>query len=414
MNPQMPNRWLVASGGVLMQICLGTVYGWSVFTLPLMHAHNWTRSEVTMAFTVCIGFLGIAAAIGGYILDTRGARVVALTGGILFSIGTFLTGVADQMGSLPMLYLSYGVVGGLGIGFAYITPIATLVKWFPDKRGLITGVAVMGFGIGASIMTYFSPILIVAFGTSTTLFIFSGIFLICLLWSGSMMVEPPLGWLPAGFAPSTTVKLSAGMTLGEAFSSKYFYLLWLMLFINVAAGIALISQASPMVQELLPASLAIDEKAKQAGAILGIFAILNGLGRLGWAAVSDKIGRRTVFFILIASQAVIFYFISVTKSLEVFIVACCFIYACYGGGFSTMPAYAADIFGTKYVGRIYGWMLTAWSAAGVVGPMLFSSIRESSGNYYQAMHVASVALFIAIILPLLAAPPKADTGTLKA
>lgn len=204
------------------------------------------------------------------------------------------------------------------------------------------------------------------------------------------------------------------MTLGEAFSSKYFYLLWLMLFINVAAGIALISQASPMVQELLPASLAIDEKAKQAGAILGIFAILNGLGRLGWAAVSDKIGRRTVFFILIASQAVIFYFISVTKSLEVFIVACCFIYACYGGGFSTMPAYAADIFGTKYVGRIYGWMLTAWSAAGVVGPMLFSSIRESSGNYYQAMHVASVALLIAIILPLLAVPPKADKGTLKA
>lgn len=407
MKPQMPNRWLVASGGVLMQICLGTVYGWSVFTLPLMHAHNWTRSEVTMAFTVCIGFLGIAAAIGGYILDMRGARVVALTGGILFSIGTFLTGVADRIGSLPMLYLSYGVVGGLGIGFGYITPIATLVKWFPDKRGLITGVAVMGFGIGASIMTYFSPILIAAFGTSTTLFIFSGIFLICLLWGGSMMVEPPLG-------ASSTVKFSSGMTLGEAFSSKYFYLLWLMLFINIAAGIALISQASPMVQELLPASLAIEEKAKQAGAILGIFAISNGIGRLGWAAVSDKIGRRTVFFILIASQAVIFYCISVTKSLEVFIVACCLIYACYGGGFATMPAYAADLFGTKYVGRIYGWMLTAWSAAGVVGPLLFSSIRESSGNYYQAMYIASAVLLIAIILPLLAAPPKAGKGTRKA
>lgn len=414
MSQNPTNRWLVALGGVLIQICLGTVYGWSVFTLPLMHAHNWTRSEVTMAFTICIGCLGIASAIGGYILDTRGARIVAITGGILFSIGTFLTGLADTIGSISLLYISYGLIGGLGIGFGYITPIATLVKWFPDKRGLITGVAVMGFGVGSLIMTYFAPIMIAAIGSSNTLFLFGGFFLICLLWGGSRMVEPPVGWIPPGYLPKEATKSTSGLTLGEAISSKYFYLLWLMLFVNVAAGIALISQASPMVQELLPANLAVDEKAKQAGAILGVFAILNGIGRLGWASISDKIGRRTVFLILFISQAVVFYYISISESLLVFIIACSYIYACYGGGFATMPAYAADIFGTKYVGRIYGWMLTAWSVAGVVGPMLFSSIRESAGNYSQAMFIASTALLIATILPILAAPSSKKESTIKA
>ncbi|HBS60990.1 MAG TPA: MFS transporter, partial [Firmicutes bacterium] len=214
------------------------------------------------------------------------------------------------------------------------------------------------------------------------------------------------GYSPPGWTPGAKGAATAGMTLGEAVKSKYFYLLWAMLFINVTAGMAIISQASPMAQELMSAGMSAAEKAAKAGLILGIFSIFNGIGRLFWASLSDKIGRRTVFTILFASQAVVFYLLATTTNLTMFIIYCCYIYLCLGGGFATMPAYAADIYGTKFVGRIYGWKLTAWSAAGVVGPMLFAQIRQSSGNYQQALFITAVALAVALILPVLAAPPQ--------
>lgn len=401
-----PNRWLIALAGIVMQLCLGTVYGWSVFTKPLMAAHGWSNPQVTLAFTICIGSLGLASALGGYILDTKGARCVATAGGILFGIGILLTGLGDKMASLPTIYLAYGLVAGLGLGFGYITPIATLVKWFPDKRGLITGLSVMGFGVGALLMTVFSPSLIASFGTTATFYIFGIIFLIAVCASAQMMIEPPAGYSPPGWTPGAKGAATAGMTLGEAVKSKYFYLLWAMLFVNVTAGMAIISQASPMAQELMSAGMSAAEKAAKAGLILGIFSIFNGIGRLFWASLSDKIGRRTVFTILFASQAVVFYLLATTTSITMFIIYCCYIYLCLGGGFATMPAYAADIYGTTFVGRIYGWKLTAWSAAGVVGPMLFAQIRQSSGNYQQALFITAVALAVALILPILAAPPK--------
>lgn len=403
-----PNRWLIALAGIVMQICLGTVYGWSVFTKPLMAAHNWSNSDVTLTFTIAIGCLAISSAIGGYILDTKGARIVATMGGVLFGIGTLITGFGDQIGSLGVIYFGYGLVCGLGLGFGYITPIATLVKWFPDKRGLITGLAVMGFGLGSLLLTMLSPGMIASMGTAMTFYIFGGIFLVAVTAAAQLMIEPPAGYVPEGWIPPAGSKASAGMTLGEAIHSKYFYLLWAMLFLNITAGIALISQASPMAQDLMPSTMSAAEKAKQAGAILGIFAIINGLGRLFWASASDKIGRRTVFFILFGTQAVAFYFLSSVGDMMMFTIVCSYIYACYGGGFATMPAYAADVFGTKYVGRIYGWMLTAWGAAGIMGPMLFASIRQSSGNYSQALVITSVTLVVALILPVLAAPPKTN------
>ncbi|HEY3425248.1 MAG TPA: OFA family MFS transporter [Negativicutes bacterium] len=408
-----PNRWFIAAAGMVMQICLGTVYGWSVFTKPLMASHNWTNTEVTLAFTIAIGCLGLAAALGGYILDTKGARIVATLGGVLFGIGTLVTGLGDQLGSLPVIYIGYGLICGLGLGFGYITPIATLVKWFPDKRGLITGLAVMGFGFGSLLMTVFAPMMIGTIGTAVTFYIFGIIFLVGVVAGAQYMIEPPSGWQPAGWtAPVGTPKVTQGMTLGQAVSSKFFYLLWLMLFINVTAGIALISQASPMAQELMPAGMSAAEKAAQAGLILGLFAIVNGLGRLFWASASDKIGRRTVFLLLFSTQAIVFYLLATSGGLTMFVILCTYIYACYGGGFATMPAYAADIFGTKSVGRIYGWILTAWSAAGVVGPMLFAKIRQTSGNYELALTITAVALAVAIVLPLLSAPPKpAALGT---
>lgn len=401
-----PNRLVIALAGIVIQVCLGTVYGWSVFTKPLMAAHSWSNADVTLAFTIAIGCLAISSAVGGYILDTKGARIVATIGGVLFGTGTLITGFGDQIGSLTVIYLGYGLICGLGLGFGYITPIATLVKWFPDKRGLITGLAVMGFGLGSLMLTVLSPGMIAGMGTAATFYIFGAIFLVAVTAAAQFMVEPPPGYAPAGWVAPVGKAAAAGMTLGEAVRTKYFYLLWAMLFINITAGIALISQASPMAQELMSSTMSADDKAKQAGAILGVFAILNGLGRLLWASASDKIGRRAVFFILFISQSIAFYFLANTKDMMMFIIICSYIYACYGGGFATMPAYAADLFGTKYVGRIYGWMLTAWGAAGVMGPMFFAQVRQYSGNYSEALIITAVTLAVAIILPTLAAPGK--------
>jgi len=407
MSEKNTNRWLVALGGVLMQLCLGTVYGWSVFTLPLMQAHGWTRSQVTLTFTIAIACLGIAAVTGGYILDKKGARNVAITGGILFGIGMLGTGYGNNVGSLTLIYLCYGLLGGLGVGFGYITPIATLVKWFPDKRGVITGIAVMGFGFGALIISICAPLMISSIGISNTFYVFGLIFLAGIVGGAWVLVEPPAGWAPAGWTPKVGGSSQVvGMTLNEAAGTKYFYLLWAMLFFNITAGIAIISQASPMAQELMGAGMSAVDKAKQAGVILGIFALVNGLGRLLWASLSDKIGRRTVFMLLFSTQAMAFFLLSGLNNLVLFTVLVSYIYACYGGGFATMPAYAADIFGTKYVGRIYGWIITAWSAAGIVGPMLFAKLREVTGNYSSALLYTAIVLAVVLILPMLATPQK--------
>jgi len=299
MTKNLPNRWLIALAGVIVQLCLGTIYGWSVFTKPLMAQYGWTQTQATLPFTIAIGVLAIATISGGTWLDRKGPKIVATVGTFMFSVGVILTGFAIQIGSLSLLYLTYGVIGGLGLGLGYITPIATLVKWFPDKRGLITGIAVMGFGLGALMMTFIAPLMIVSLGISTTFYIFGVIFLILLAIASQFLVEPPKGWAPAGWSPSAVGTADSGMNLQEAMRTKYFWLLWGMLFINITAGIALISQASPMAQEIVGLT------AAQAGILLGIMSVFNGLGRLLWSGVSDYVGRRNVFLFLFASQGAI-------------------------------------------------------------------------------------------------------------
>lgn len=395
MSERLPNRWLVAVAGVIIQLCLGTIYGWSVFAKPLMAEYGWTQTQVTLPFTIAIGVLGIATVTGGIWLDRKGPRIVATVGTIMFSIGTILAGFAIQNGSLPLLYLTYGVIAGLGLGLGYITPIATLVKWFPDKRGLITGIAVMGFGLGALMMTFIAPLMIVSLGISGTFYIFGIIFLVVLAIASQFLVEPSKGWLPAGWTPPKTGVAVVGMSLREAVKTKFFWLLWGILFVNITAGIALISQASPMAQEIVGLT------AAQAGILLGIMSVFNGVGRLLWASVSDYIGRRNVFLILFATQGVVFLILPSLTSLIPFAVITCYILFCYGGGLATMPAFTADIFGTKSVGTIYGWLLTSWSAAGVVGPMFFAYIRETYQGYNEALYLTGIALIIALILPLM-------------
>ena len=407
---KLPNRWAIAAAGVIMQTCLGTVYAWSVFARPLADGHGWYLTDVTLAFTIVILSLSIAAVVGGYILDSKGPRIVATMSGIFFPIGLLVAAYGAHIGNLIVIYIGYGLICGIGLGFGYITPIATLVKWFPDKRGLVTGLAVLGFGLGSGIMAVIAPGMIDGIGVPMTLLIFGCIFFVAVLVSAQFMKNPPAGYVPEGWVPPANAPAAEGTTLGQAVRSKHFYICWLMLFVNVMAGMAVISQASPMAQDFMPGTVA--DTAALAGILMLVFAFFNGIFRLIWAGWSDKIGRLKVFTILFASQAALFLFLGLVPAdmpgrFPLFVILISFQYGCLGGGFATMPALAADKFGTKYAGRIYGWMLTAWGVAGVVGPTLYAQIREASDDYTRALLITGIVFVVALILPFLASRKKA-------
>lgn len=414
-------RWGIAMAAVVMQLCLGTVYAWSVFKKPLIGTHGWGETETQLTFMIFMFTIGCAAAFGGTLVDKKGPKFVATLGGVLFAGSTLLAGVADQIGSLPLLYLSWGFIGGLGNGFCYVTPIATLIRWFPDKRGLVTGLAVMGFGLGAFFMGKIAPAMIIAFkggmtpsGVAQTWYIWGVVFLVLVCGSAMVFRNPPAGWLPAGFKPAAgSVSAADSLNFDQAIKTPQWWMLWGMLFLNVSAGLGLISQLSPLAQEFYkalvidPAILSDPETlskvlATAGGTVVSISAIFNGLGRLFWARVSDTIGRRAVFVTMFASQAVIYTLVAmgIISGYWLFLVAACYLLACYGGGFATMPAFAADNFGPGYIGKVYGFMLTAWSAAGLVGPYAFSKFKD------QALFIAAGLLVIGLIMSLAFKPRK--------
>jgi OFA family oxalate/formate antiporter-like MFS transporter len=391
-------RWLIAGAAIIMQLCLGTVYAWSVFKLPLMKVHGWSDFEVSATMMILMAVIGVSAAFGGTLVDKKGPRFVATIGGILFGAGVLLAGLADHIGSLFLLYFGFGVIGGLGNGFGYVTPIATLIRWFPDKRGLITGLAVMGFGAGAFFMGRIAPGMVNDMGVANTFYIWGVIFLIVVTGAAQFYKNPPKGWLPAGFTPSTTtVSAADSFTFDEAVKRPQWWMLWGMLFLNVSAGLGLISQLSPLAQVVVknaspgitPADLAI-----QGGTILAVASIFNGLGRLFWASLSDKIGRKMVFMVMFLSQAALYVLLPQIGNVMLFTVITCYLLACYGGGFATMPPFTADSFGPGYIGKVYGIMLTAWACAGVVGPFVFSKIPG------MALYVAAGLLVAGFVVAL--------------
>lgn len=414
-------RWGIAMAAIVMQLCLGTVYAWSVFKKPLINTHGWGETETQVTFMIFMFTIGCAAAFGGTLVDKKGPKFVATVGGVLFGASTLLAGVADQVGSLLLLYLAWGLIGGIGNGFCYVTPIATLIRWFPDKRGLVTGLAVMGFGLGAFFMGKIAPAMITAFkdgmtpsGVAQTFYIWGVIFLVLVIGSAQLFKNPPKGWLPAGFNPTAGgVSAADSLTFDQALKTPQWWMLWCMLFLNVSAGLGLISQLSPLAQEFYkslitdPAVLNDPETmtkvlAAAGGTVVSISAIFNGLGRLFWARVSDTIGRKGVFAFMFASQAVIYILVAmgIISGYWLFLVAACYMLACYGGGFATMPAFAADNFGPGYIGKVYGFMLTAWSAAGLVGPYAFAKFKD------QALFIAAGLLVIGLILSIGFKPRK--------
>ena len=397
-------RWGIALAGIFLQMALGSVYAWSVFRIPLAKQFHWSISQVTLTFTICILVLGFAAFAGGIWQNRSGPRVVALTGGFLYGLGTFLA--SFSAGKLWWLYLSYGVIGGIGLGFAYIVPVAVLVKWFPDRRGFITGVAVGGFGAGALVVAPLATRLIQSTGVLHTFALLGIGYLVVSMVTGFFMTNPPEGWRPQGWEPTATLaaqRTSKEYTLASALKTWQWWALWLLLFLNTSAGISLISQEAPVFQEVAKVTVIV------AAGIVGIASIGNAVGRVFWAWVSDTITRRYTFVVMFLLQVVLFWFLPSVPSAAILGLVSFVILMCYGGGFGTMPAFAADYFGSKNVGSIYGLMLTAWGFASAFGPLLIAHMRQLSGNYRSGFHVIAIIMVVSTLLPLLVRPPATQT-----
>lgn len=409
-SDRLPNRWGIAVAAVLMQICLGMAYGWSVFKKPLMGAEHWTETSVQLNFTLAIFFLGIGTIIGGLWQDKAGPRKVATTAGIIYGLGYMIAGFSAAHHSLNGLYIGYGVLTGIGMGMGYICPVATLVKWFPDMRGLMTGVAVCGYGFGAAVMSPFAAWEVKTYSVSAAFWTLGVIYLIVVVAAAQFYANPPQGWRPAGWEPRTAVAKAAStyqFTVGEALTTWQFYLLFLLLFLNVSAGIMIISQASPMAQEMVGMTVL------QAAGMVSVISICNGLGRVFWAWVSDHIGRAQVYFLLFAIQVCIFFMLPRTHNWTLFTIFFAVIGLCYGGGFGTMPSFTADFFGAKAMGGIYGIILLAWGVAAIPSPVMIAHIHQNLGKYAPAIGVITIVMLVSLVFPILARwrPSTRHTGT---
>ena len=396
------NRWVIATAGVVMQVALGAVYAWSVFRVPLSDAYGTGVSAVNTTFSIALLTLGFAAFFGGLWMNKSGPRIVALSAGVLYGAGIFLASFAAP--SLWILYLTYGLMAGIGIGLGYIVPIATLVKWFPDKRGFITGIAVAGFGAGALLTAPIAKQLVQGVGLFLTFAILGILYLVMVVGAALFMKNPPEGWTPEGWEPEegeSGERTGVDYELRDALKTWQWYALWALLFLNVTAGIAIISEADPIAQEVSGVAPAT------AAWLVSIISVGNTAGRFLWAWLSDAIGRRWVFLTMFLLQAVLFFLLPVVGASFVMLAILSFIIvSCYGGGSGTMPAFNADYFGSKNVGMIYGLMITAWGFAGVLGPLLISIIYDMTRSYAGAFYILAGIMLASSIIPFITRPPS--------
>jgi MFS transporter, OFA family, oxalate/formate antiporter len=497
------NRWLIALSAVGIHISIGSVYAWSVFNLPLENAFGWSKGDVAITFSLAIFFLGMSAAVMGRFVERRGPRASGTVAATLWGTGLLVASLGVKLGVIQVLWLGYGILGGMGLGIGYITPVSTLVKWFPDRRGLATGLAIMGFGFGAAIggpvynyimsrvaagqlglseptyrhgvANYNAAKNILkgmhlhdsstaaielpeflsmvrdgrsgevlaslpekqardAAGTLATLrssqadpelapfwaaagtapfrsataagisaaFFFAGIAYLVLMLAAARYIErPPPGWMPERMKADVdagkrkVIPDLTQLTANAAVRQAPFYGLWVMMFINISCGIGIIYTASPLAQESIGLTPA------QAAGVVGLMSIFNGLGRLGWASLSDYLGRPgtyTAFFII---QIVAFWVLPDITSVILFQIVVYLILTCYGGGFATLPAYIGDLFGTKELGAIHGYVLSAWGLAGVTGPQLVARLYQATGSYEAVLHVFSVVFVVALVVSIM-------------
>ena len=405
------NRWLVPPAALAIHLCIGQVYAFSVFKLPLntmlgkaaglldptgspmeLKGHDWTQPELAWIFTIAIVFLGLSAAVAGTWLEKAGPRKSGFVAACCWGLGFIVSAWGVWWHQLWMLYVGYGVLGGCGLGLGYITPVSTLIKWFPDRRGMATGMAIMGFGGGAMIAAPLSKILMDHFRTPADhgagrgrrpSWLWAAIYFVAMTAGAFLFRLPPPGWAPAGWSPPVDKAPSSrrrNVHPDAALMTPAFYLLWAVLFLNVTAGIGILEQASPMIQEVFGGKVT----AAAAAGFVGLLSLFNLAGRFGWSSASDFLGRKptyAVFFVLGAALFVALPFTWRAASVPLFVVCTAVIISMYGGGFAAIPAYLSDVFGSQFVGAIHGRLLTAWSAAGVAGPVLVNFIRQ-----YQIDH----------------------------
>ena len=384
------NRWLVPPAALAIHLSIGMAYGFSVFWKPLAQAigvtqpaaGDWRIATLGWMYTLFFVFLGSSAALFGPWVEREGPRRAGVYAAVLWSGGFVVSALGVYLHRIELLWLGSGVIGGCGLGLGYISPVSTLVRWFPDRRGLATGLAIMGFGGGAMIGTPLAELLIRRFATPTdvgvtkTFLVFGGLYAVAMALGAFAYRIPPPGWVPVGFVPPPTPTGGRSVPVATAWRTATFWRLWAVLCLNVSAGIGVLGIASPMIQEIFAGRV---DPAGAAG-FIGLLSLFNIAGRLFWASLSDRLGRPRTYAVFFALGACCYLAVPVAAraaDLRVFVALCCVIVSMYGGGFAAIPAYLADRFGTEQVGAIHGRLLTAWSTAGVLGPVLVNYLREA-------------------------------------
>lgn len=415
------SRWMVPPAALCIHLCIGQAYAFSVFNLPMTKLigisksvpDDWKLTDLGWIFSIAIVFLGLSAAVFGRWVEEGGPRRAMFTSGICWATGFLLSAVGVYTHQLWIIYVGYGVLGGIGLGLGYISPVSTLIKWFPDRPGMATGMAIMGFGGGAFIASPLSVWLMGNFSTATHVgvaeaFIALGCIYFVFMMVGAAIVRVPApDWKPEGYTPPVVAQKLISKNdvyVYDALKTPQFWLIWIVLCFNVTAGIGVLGQASAMSQEMFPGRVSV---AAAAG-FVGLISLFNMLGRFFWASTSDLIGRKNTYFCFFALGTALYILVPQTGaigSVSLFVLCFVIILSMYGGGFATVPAYLKDMFGTRYVGAIHGMLLTAWSTAGVLGPVLVNYIREYQINngvpkaqaYNTTMYIMAGLLVIGFI-----------------
>ena len=396
------NRWLVPPAALAIHLCIGQAYATSVYKTSLVNHFEASLTSVGIVFSIAIVMLGLSAAVFGTWVDTGGPRRAMAAAAVCWSVGFLVGALGIATGQLWLLYLGYGVIGGIGLGIGYISPVSTLIKWFPDRPGLATGLAIMGFGGGALVASPveskllsvfdsgFDPedVTSVASGSAVaSMFVTLGLVYLVVMLFGAWLVKVPADdWVPEGFDPSR-VKSKAMVTTesvsaANAVKTPQFWLLWVVLFCNVTAGIGILEQAAPMIQDFFRNGGGSSVEPAAAAGFVGLLSICNMIGRFVWSSTSDVIGRKPIFMGYLGIGMLVYFLLATTghSSTGLFVLFAGIIISFYGGGFATVPAYLRDLFGTYQVGAIHGRLLTAWSAAGVAGPLIINGFLDAEGT----------------------------------
>jgi MFS family permease len=401
------HRWLVPPAALAVHLSIGQVYAFSVFKNPLVEHFDTSLTPIGVIFSIAIVMLGLSAAFGGTWVERNGPRKAMAASMLCWASGFLVGALGIATDQLWLVYLGYGVIGGIGLGIGYISPVSTLIKWFPDRPGLATGLAIMGFGGGALIASPLSTSLLGRYAVNPANGLVQTFLTLAVLYAvvmslGAWVVRvPPADWAPAGYVPAVQdhgMKTAANVTAASAIRTPQFWLLWVVLFCNVTAGIGILEQASPMIQDFFS-----DVDAKAAAGFVGLLSLCNMAGRFVWSSTSDLVGRRVIYAYYLGVGAALYVVLAFfgTSSVALFVITACVILSFYGGGFATVPAYLKDLFGGLQVGAIHGRLLTAWSAAGVAGPLLVNRIADAqteAGKSGADLYRLSLTIMVGVLI----------------